>query len=305
MGLRGQIKMKDPDVEFSYFESYKPQDPVLKKCYFGNALISSNGIGVLLAEGTGYALVKTYDLKKRNYLGTTSMDAELSLVSANQALAKPGKIIYDPFVGTGSFLVSCSHFGAFSLGSDIDGRKIRGLEEGKGIEDNLTQYQLNNLVLGTLACDIAHHCWRPGPWFDAIVTDPPYGVREGAKKIVSTKQSAFKKNGEKRYPKTEPYEMSAIIFDLIAFAAAYLAPGGRLVFWLPTVNDHYQPQDIPTHPSLKLIANSEQSFGQWSRRLITMEKCQDIENLFSEGVSISSDKPGHSNFRDFYFSRNK
>jgi tRNA (guanine10-N2)-methyltransferase len=70
--------------------------------------------------------VNKYDLKKRKYLGTTSMDAELSLIMANQALVKSDSLVLDPFVGTGSFLITCSHFGAYTLGSDIDGQQIRG-----------------------------------------------------------------------------------------------------------------------------------------------------------------------------------
>ena len=56
-------------------------------------------------------LVETYDLKKRNYIGTTSFEAELSLVTCNLAQIAPGKITYDPFTGTGSFLVAAAHFG--------------------------------------------------------------------------------------------------------------------------------------------------------------------------------------------------
>jgi tRNA (guanine10-N2)-methyltransferase len=121
------------------------------------------------------------------------MDAELSLIMANQALARPGSIILDPFVGTGSFLISCSHFGAFTLGSDIDGRQIKGTGEKTGIQSNISQYSLGNRVLGTLVSDIAHHPWKDGEWFDAIVCDPPYGVRAGAKKIASTNLSPYKK----------------------------------------------------------------------------------------------------------------
>jgi tRNA (guanine10-N2)-methyltransferase len=54
------------------------------------------------------------------------MDPELSLIMANMALVKPGSFVLDPFVGTGSFLISCSHFGAFTIGADIDGRQLRG-----------------------------------------------------------------------------------------------------------------------------------------------------------------------------------
>jgi tRNA (guanine10-N2)-methyltransferase len=184
LDYKGPIKMKNPDVQFVFYEEYdfgSKTGAIPKKFYFG----------VQVAEGTGNEVVAKYDLKKRQYLGTTSMDAELSLITANQALARPGSIIYDPFVGTGSFLVSCSHFGAYTLGSDIDGRKIRG-NDGKGINQNLSQYKMESKVLGTLACDIAHHCWRNVPLFDAIVCDPPYGVREGAKKITYTDMPAIK-----------------------------------------------------------------------------------------------------------------
>lgn len=54
------------------------------------------------------------------------MESEASLLMANQALANPGKWIYDPFAGTGSLLLTASAFGACTFGSDIDGRQIRG-----------------------------------------------------------------------------------------------------------------------------------------------------------------------------------
>ena len=59
------------------------------------------------------------------------MDAELALLTANMALAAPGKLIYDPFVGTGGFPLACAAFGATGVGSDMDGRVIRG-EGGEG-----------------------------------------------------------------------------------------------------------------------------------------------------------------------------
>jgi tRNA (guanine10-N2)-methyltransferase len=65
-------------------------------------------------------------LKKRSYLGTTSFDAELSLVSANMARLKQGALMFDPFAGTGSFLVAAAAFGAVTLGGDIDIRVLKG-----------------------------------------------------------------------------------------------------------------------------------------------------------------------------------
>ncbi|CAN0490404.1 unnamed protein product, partial [Hapterophycus canaliculatus] len=60
--------------------------------------------GRVVAEGNR-ELVAAFDLKKRPYLGPTSMDNELALVMANMALAGKGKLCFDPFVGTGSILV--------------------------------------------------------------------------------------------------------------------------------------------------------------------------------------------------------
>ncbi len=38
-------------------------------------------------------------MKKRAYIGTTTMQADVSLIVANMALAGKGKVVYDPFGG--------------------------------------------------------------------------------------------------------------------------------------------------------------------------------------------------------------
>ena len=43
---------------------------------------------------------------------------------ANMAQCRPGKLAFDPYVGTGSILVACSHAGAMTYGGDIDVRVI-------------------------------------------------------------------------------------------------------------------------------------------------------------------------------------
>lgn len=48
------------------------------------------------------------------------MDAQLSLLMANQAKIKNGDIILDPFVGSGSLLVAGAEFGGYVFGTDID-----------------------------------------------------------------------------------------------------------------------------------------------------------------------------------------
>lgn len=39
----------------------------------------------------------------------------MAFLMANQALATSGKLVFDPFVGTGSILVGAAHFGAMTM----------------------------------------------------------------------------------------------------------------------------------------------------------------------------------------------
>ena len=77
---------------------------VQKRIFFGR-----------LVGGADRKLLPTYQLKSRRYLGPTAMDAEMAFLMANQAQVMPGKLVYDPFVGTGSILVAAAHFGAMTM----------------------------------------------------------------------------------------------------------------------------------------------------------------------------------------------
>ena len=56
-------------------------------------------------------LIQTHSLKKRQFIGNTSMDAQLSIIMANQAQVTSGNIMLDPFVGSGSLFIAAAHFG--------------------------------------------------------------------------------------------------------------------------------------------------------------------------------------------------
>lgn len=58
-------------------------------------------------------MIDRMDVKKRMYIGNTTMEAEMSLRMALMAMAGPGKLVYDPFMGTGSMLHTSAKFGAF------------------------------------------------------------------------------------------------------------------------------------------------------------------------------------------------
>lgn len=273
--LKGPIKLQDPDETFVVFGCLSSKtwnfDPEI--WLFGR----------LMAQSSRY-LVDVFDLKKRSYIGITSMNAELSLIMSNMALIKKGSFFFDPFVGTGSFLLTGAYFGGLALGCDIDGRQIRGKGH-SDIKSNARQYNVSSNILGAFICDITRNPLRCDlEIFDAIITDPPYGVRAGAKKITPLSSLLVSKVADCMkpvYPKTAPYPTSQVYADLVDFSAVRLVVGGRVVFWIPSTDEDSSGAelDVPAHPCMKLVAKSEQKLNTWSRWLITMQKIASPSSL--------------------------
>lgn len=192
-----------------------------------------------------------YNLKDRGFIGNTSMDPLLSLIMANMGNVDPTSIVFDPFVGTGSLLVGAAHCGAYVLGADLDYNLVhsRGLSSRMGqkykkkeenIRNNLKQYNLERKYIDILAADFSTQYINRNFIFDAIITDPPYGIREKAKKIgnKSSKIHLEKISDENEsknvhYVQHIKYNLGDIFFDLLDFASSHLPNDGRLVYWLP------------------------------------------------------------------------
>ncbi|XP_074030901.1 tRNA (guanine(10)-N(2))-methyltransferase TRMT11 [Leptinotarsa decemlineata] len=277
--LEGPVNLKNPDVTLQYIEYYgtisnnPPELPY--EVFFGRWVASG------LRQ-----LIKKLSLKTRKFIGNTSMDPQLSLLMANQAKVKEGDIILDPFVGTGSLLVAAAHFGGYVLGTDIDylmlhartrpsriNQKRRETDE--SIKANMKQYNLEHRYLDVLVNDFSVPFWRDDFQFDAIITDPPYGIREATEKIGTAKENCIIK--EEHLPTHIPakieYGISNIYKDLLAFSAKHLKVGGCVVCWFPVFREDYHESGLPSHPCLKLTANSEQVLSKkTSRRLLTFEK---------------------------------
>jgi len=226
-------------------------------------------------------------------------------------------MIYDPFAGTGSMLYTAAQFGAYVFGSDLDGRQMRGKGEIPGIYRAADQYGLRSLVMDCATFDVTRSPWRCGDIFDGIVTDPPYGVRAGAKRLGGRDETlpprdapTILESGMIAHTKStyRPYELSDLVQDLVCFARYLLKPGGKLVFFLPTVNDEYRDVDIPKCEGMALASNSLQDFGKWGRRLITMVKISNVDTGVPgfEGAKAregDATHPAHRNFRVKYFRR--
>ncbi|KAK3066542.1 hypothetical protein LTS18_001653, partial [Coniosporium uncinatum] len=288
MGLEGPIIMNDPELEFCIFEDYEFRAAVPYQLYLGRFIAQSNR-----------EIVGKYNLKKRRYISTTSMDSELALVTANLALSAPGRLFYDPFCGTGSFPIACAHFGAVTVGSDIDGRSIRGTKD-RNVVSNFVQYDLVDKWLDGFISDLTNTPLRSARILDGIVCDPPYGVREGLK-VLGDKDGKVKEavyiNGELAHlregfiPPKRAYSFEAMLDDVLDFAANMLADGGTLCMWMPTANDEDIELAIPTHPCLKLTSVCVQAFNKWARRLLTYHRLPDAQ----VDHSIQWQKRAHTN----------
>ena len=268
--------MHKPNNQFTVFEEYDLNAPTPKTLYLGR----------LVAESGRKAIAK-YDLKKRSYIATTSMDAELSIVTANLALASPGKLAYDPFMGTGSFPLACAHFGASVFGSDLDGRSIRG-KKGRSVKGNFEQYGTTSFYLGGFVADLTNTPLRSsdsGRWLDAIICDPPYGVREGLKVLGSAKPALHDEVilasgmpahlSDSYLPPKKPYSFTRMLDDILDFGANTLVDGARLCMWMPVAGAVAEDEieggsaevveseyAIPRHPALELGSECTQHFNK-------------------------------------------
>ncbi|KAI0404557.1 S-adenosyl-L-methionine-dependent methyltransferase [Xylaria palmicola] len=279
--FEGPILLSSPDNDFTIFEEWafepipEKKMPSPLEVHFGR-----------LVGQSARELINTFDLKKRDYISTTSMDSELALVTANISLAGPGKLFFDPFVGTGSFPVACAQFGALVWGSDIDGRSMRGAGGKKSLVGNFRQYGLEKLLGGVFVSDLTNTPVRRARILDGILCDPPYGVREGLKVLGCRdpdKEMRSVERGKLRYrdpdfiPPKKPYSFIAMLDDILNFATDMLVDNGRLSFWMPTANDEDQEIVVPTHPCLEVVSVCTQVFNKWSRRLITYRRLPDSE----------------------------
>lgn len=303
LAFEGRIQMKNPEQIFTVLEEYhvsgndKAEKP--EYLWFGRQIqVSARAEGV----------VEKYDLKKRRFIGTTSFDAELSLVTCNIAQVDAGKIVYDPFTGTGSFLVAGAYFGGVVMGTDIDAKAVRGKGPKQDLQATLKQYGTELQFVDVWTMDFTNNALRGDLTVDCIVCDPPYGVREGLK-VCGAKNPDKAAGREHKVVEGElgfrrkdfiapkkPYDLASLLGDLLGFAAARMPVGGRLAFWMPTANDEFVENLVPTHERLELLYVLEQEFNKWSRRLVVYAKRG--ENY--KGVTTNG-MVGVSHFRNRYF----
>ena len=204
--------------------------------------------GRIIAEGENYE--KLYSVKNRPFIGTTSMDAITSQISANAARIKKDQKGLDPFAGTGSLPLAAALLDAQVTLSDIDSeglgistigtnveageipKKNSAFKRKEGIEfesnsggpiENFKYYNVENNVKNILVKDVRDWLYDEES-FDFIVTDPPFGRRERAAGSASSSPSLNNAMGEPDI---------AVEF-MLQVAEKRLNNEGTIAFWMPT-----------------------------------------------------------------------
>ena len=190
--FEGNVKLDNPEVTFTSLEFFGfdhnnlPKEPY--RLFFGR----------IVGEGQRQ-LIKKFSLKTRIFIGNTSMDPQLSFLMSNMGRIKEGDLVLDPFCGTGGVLLTSAQFGAYVVGNDIDYMTIHARSrpsrvsqkkrlKGENMVGNFKQYDLEKRYLGVMVADNSRPFYKSslGQMFQAIITDPPYGLREPTEKVGTT-----------------------------------------------------------------------------------------------------------------------
>ena len=268
--FQGEVSLRDPQQIYWVIAAWPHEYPV---AFLQSWIFFGREVGV---NGTRKPVLNKYDLRRRRYLGPTTMDCELSFLMCNLCQVRKSSFVIDPFVGTGGLLVPAAHMGAVTLGMDIDVRVIKfGKKDAGGrpvnVLTNFEDYGLD-LPVGLIRADLDRNPFKSGLQnvFDAILADPPYGVRAGGRKSLA-KADILIRDRKTHIPGTSPYPLGDCLADLLDWAARVLVPRGRLGYWAPalslddrgvataTVSTSVSSSDeLPRHPNMRFLYNCEQ-----------------------------------------------
>ncbi|KAL7281446.1 LOW QUALITY PROTEIN: hypothetical protein ACG7TL_004759 [Trametes sanguinea] len=298
MDFQGKIDMKNPEITLACFEEYRDKHGTTRPKDEGDGEFEEVWFGRLIETGSARPLVKKFDVKKRAYYGNTSMEAEMSLLMANQTLAAPGKLVYDPLQlilehfssDRISMVDKCEEKLCPLVCMDADERPRRSESRSKEAwaEERATTNGRDPASARTASSSDAYP--HPTQLLPAQLSNP--------------------RDDQPYIPPTRPYELSELARDLVLLARYMLRPRGRLVFFLPTVTEEYKEVDIEAMlcGGMEVVANSLQDFGSWGRRLITIRKTTDkkfppptFDPAHAVTENVGSHVPAHKDFREKYF----
>ncbi|KAL8446014.1 hypothetical protein Emag_004866 [Eimeria magna] len=176
-----KVDLSHPDTTLTVAEQWTHQKHVEApvRIYFGRQIVH---------KSKDLPFWWRYRLPVRPVLGPTSLDCELAFVMCNQGLVEANHVVLDPFVGTGGLLIAAAHYGDSMP------------EENVHDEHRRAAYLRRRLAGGK-------------PWVDCIMTDPPYGIRAGARQSGHTKRC---KRNEQTRSNEEKQRERGIVWVLAA-----------------------------------------------------------------------------------------
>ncbi len=131
--------------------------------------------GVKLAEIKPKPFVERRP-RKKPFFHPSAMPSKLARCMVNLAQPRAGKLVLDPFCGTGSMLIEAALIGCRVLGLDVQRRMIRGCSK-----------NLNHFGIEPEGLILTDGRKPPITQANCVVTDPPYG-RSATTLRLTTKQ---------------------------------------------------------------------------------------------------------------------
>lgn len=134
-----------------------------KHVFFGVITENRFIFGLRLAETATKPFLERRP-RKRLFFQPSAVAAKLARCMVNLTKAKRGSLVFDPFCGTGSFLIEAGLIGCRVIGADAQKHMVQGASS------NLLHFNVAPEAM--MVADAEH---PPITRVDAIVTDPPYG----------------------------------------------------------------------------------------------------------------------------------
>lgn len=132
---------------------------------------------IVVGERRGLADRSAYEgrvAEKRAHFSPVGLHPRRAASLLHLARVPPGGTVYDPFCGTGTFVLEAALEGYRALGSDLDAWMVQGTLQ------TLTDVPPEPLDAAVFEADIGRAPELVGP-VDGIVTDLPYGRASGTK----------------------------------------------------------------------------------------------------------------------------
>ena len=299
--MNGRVDLHNPSHELLYLEDWNTYHEIKGKMKPKNSINNNDNdnndyvpqrlfLGRIIQNGP--KIMTLFDLKTRPYLGTTTMDAISSHLSAVAAQIGVGDIVLDPFCGTTSLLLACAYLGADVVGSDTDlaclglpytdrpslnylnepninstelskrsknsnFKRNKGMsQEGLTPVDNFNYYGLRKNLKNLYGMDAK--LWDNGDNVMELAPDikDALNTYQLFDAIVTDPPFGRREKAmgvSKLFPMGLNDETIVVLFNI---AAKRIKVGGRLVFWLPTEAFCTENQVINLLQTLLVKANT-------------------------------------------------